>query len=787
MVNSKLYSSFVKIFWSLFLIPIIFLVVLFWRIAAGNMGFMPDFKELEDPKSNLASEIFSSEKELLGKYYLENRTPINFNEISPKLVNALIATEDARFHSHSGIDLIALGRVVKGLATGKKAGGGSTISQQLAKNLFKRDTTKFSTLSGKVLIKLKEWVVAVKLEKRYTKDEIIAMYFNTVDFGSQSFGIKAAARTFFNKSPDSLKQEEAAVLVGLLKAPSQYNPKRNPNNSTARRNIVLGQMYKYDYLTEAERDSLQAIPLKLNYSVENHNKGLSPYFRVFLSKIMNAKKPKKKNYAEYRMKQYKEDLWHWNNDPLYGWCAKNQKPNGQNYNIYSDGLKIHTTINADMQRYAEKSVKEHLAGYLQPLFSKEKKGRRKGPFTWRLSQKQIDKILYASMRQSERYRVLRLRKNPKMDSAAIDKNFSTPTKMRIFSWEGDIDTIMTPKDSILYYKYYLNAGFMSVEPQSGFVRAYVGGINHHYFKYDHVTQAKRQVGSTFKPFVYSVGIMNGVQPCQLVPNIPHTIQMPEGQPPYTPKMSVNKRGPYVTVKRGLASSYNHISAWIMKQIDPVTVIQLAKQMGVLSYIEPVPSICVGAAEVTLSEMVGAYTTFVNRGIYTEPIFVTRIEDKNGNIIASFKARKEQAMNEETAWVMLQMLRGVVKTGTSTRMWTKYKLKNEIAGKTGTTNENSDGWFIGMTPNLVSGAWVGGDVRSIHFDQTLYGQGANMALPIWALYMQKVYSNSGLAYSTDDRFFNPEHEIDATFNCDDYKENNPLDESLEFEESDEFFQ
>jgi len=782
MANTNRYNRFVKIFWASLIVPIFFLVILFWLIAVGKMGFMPDFKELEDPKSNLASEIISSDNQLLGKYYLENRTTISFDEISPNIVNALIATEDSRFHSHSGVDFRALMRVAWGVVSGNRAGGGSTISQQLAKNLFKRDTTKFSSLSGKVIIKLKEWVVAIKLEKRYTKAEIIAMYLNTVDFGSQAFGLKSASLTFFNTTPDSLKVQEAAVLVGLLQAPSRFNPKRNPDNSKLRRNVVLHQMYKYDYLSREEYDSLKVLPIKLDYSVENHNKGLSTYFREFLRMAMNAKKPNKKDYPENRMNKYKEDMWMWKNSQIYGWCNKNKKANGENYDIYRDGLKIYTTINYKMQKYAEESVREHLALDLQPTFDKEKKGREKGPFTRRISEEQIDQILYSSLKRSDRYRLL---KAAGKDSAEIAKDFNTPTQMTVFSWRGDIDTTMTPRDSILYYKYYLNAGFMSMEPQSGLVRAYVGGIDYLYFKYDHVTQAKRQVGSTFKPFIYSVGVANGIQPCELVPNIPITIQMPDGQPPYTPKFSDNKRGQFVTVKRGLASSYNHVSAWIMKQIDPVTVIGLAQKMGVVSYIEPVPSICVGAAEVTLKEMVGAYTAFVNRGMYTEPIFLTRIEDKNGNVIATFKPKREQAMNEETSWVMLQMLKGVIQSGTSTRMWTKYKLTNEIAGKTGTTNENSDGWFIGMTPNLVSGAWVGGENRSIHFDRTELGQGANMALPIWALFMQKVYADKTLGYSPDDHFLNPEHEVSTTFDCNEFESDNPDDYNPNFDEN-EFF-
>ncbi len=758
--TSKFTKKAVKIWWVLALSPVFFIAVLFTLIASGNlwflpesMRFMPTFEELENPESNLAAEIISADQQLLGKYYRENRTVVQFDNLSPVLVNALVATEDIRFYEHSGIDPRGLGRVLfKTVILGQKnAGGGSTITQQLAKNLFPRDKTKRSKLAKifvMVMTKFKEWVIAVKLERNYTKEEILAMYLNTVEFGSQAFGIKAAARTFFDKSPDSLRLEEAAVLVGLLKAPTWYSPIRNPERSKKRRNVVLGQMYKYGFISKEVYDSTRALPLVTHYSVASHTSGIATYFREYLRKIMTAKKPERKNYASWQSQKFHEDSLSWANNPLYGWCNKNIKPNGKAYDLYSDGLKIYTTINSRMQKYAEDAMKEHMGGYLQPLFDKEKKRSRKAPFDWKMSNKQIHRILYLSMLRSERYRVL---KDAGADSALIIKNFKTPVRMQVFSWKGDIDTTMTPWDSIRYYKKFLHAGVMSMEPQTGYVRAYVGDINFKHFKFDNVMIAKRQVGSTFKPIIYTVAMMpGGFSPCHRIPNVPVSFIAPneEGEEAeYTPRFSKSKfDGQMIPLRMGLALSLNQVSAWIMKQYNPATFVRLAHKMGIVSEIPEVYSICVGAAEIKLAEMVAAYDTYVNKGVQVEPVFVTRIEDQYGNIVATFKPKKHEVISEQTAYKMIDLMKGVVDYGTSTRLRYRYNFKNEIAGKTGTTNDNSDGWFIGMVPNLVTGIWVGGEERSIRFDNGAYGQGANMALPIWALYMQQVYADESLQIS-----------------------------------------
>ncbi len=788
--TSEFTKKTVKIWWILILSPVFFIAVLFTLIASGNlwflpenMRFMPTFEELENPESNLAAEIISADQQLLGKYYRENRTVVQFDNLSPVLVNALIATEDIRFYEHSGIDPRGLGRVLfKTVILGQRnAGGGSTITQQLAKNLFPRDKTKRSKLAKMfvmVMTKFKEWVIAVKLERNYTKEEILAMYLNTVEFGSQAFGIKSAARTFFDKSPDSLHLEEAAVLVGLLKAPTWYSPIRNPERSKKRRNVVLGQMYKYGFISKEVYDSTAALPLVTHYSVASHTSGIATYFREYLRKIMTAKKPERKNYASWQSQKFYEDSLSWANNPLYGWCNKNIKPNGEAYDLYSDGLKIYTTINARMQKYAEEAMKEHMGTYLQPLFDKEKKRSRKAPFDWKMSNKQIQRILYLSMIRSERYRVLR---EAGADSSAIIKNFKTPVRMQVFSWKGDIDTTMTPWDSIRYYKKFLHAGVMSMEPQTGYVRAYVGDINFKHFKFDNVMIAKRQVGSTFKPIIYTVAMMpGGFSPCHKIPNVPVSFIAPndEGEEAeYTPRFSKSKfDGEMIPLRMGLALSLNQVSAWIMKQYNPATFVRLAHKMGIVSEIPEVYSICVGAAEIRLAEMVAAYDTYVNKGVQVEPVFVTRIEDQYGNIVATFKPKKHEVISEQTAYKMIDLMKGVVDYGTSTRLRYRYKFKNEIAGKTGTTNDNSDGWFIGMVPNLVTGVWVGGEERSIRFDNGAYGQGANMALPIWALYMQRVYADEALQISKANFEIPPGIDL-SQLDCSNYKESgsdNPED-------------
>lgn len=787
LTRKQKYKVLITLFWLLYIVPIVFFVILFWRISAGAFGEMPTFEQLENPNSNLASEVYSADRELLGKYYNENRTVVEFKDVSPYLVDALIATEDIRFYEHNGIDGKALLRVAYGLMIGDHKGGGSTITQQLAKNLFPRDTTiyqsKITRAAAMTTTKFKEWITAVKLERNYTKDEILVMYLNTVPFGSNAFGIKSAARTFFNTTPDSLKLEEAAVLVGLVKAPTRYNPVFNYDNSIGRRNVVLSQMKKYNFITAEEYDSLSALPIEVDYKIQTHYRGLSPYFREYLRTAMSAHQPRRENYASWQDQLFYEDSLEWENNPLYGWCNKNFKPDSTPYNLYQDGLRIYTTINATMQRYAEEAVHEHMSEYLQPLFFEKSANNRNGPFSWRLNEEQVDEIIYNSIRRSERYRVLRLAGK---DSAQIMENFNTPTRMSVFSWDGDVDTTMTPVDSILYYKYYLRAGFMSMDPHTGYVKAYVGGIDYRHFKYDHVKLAKRQVGSTFKPFVYTMAMASGYSPCYQVANIPYTVQMPEPQPPYTPQYSSSRLdGEMITLKTGLAMSLNQMSAWVMKQFTPKAVLNIARKMGVRSHIDPVPAICVGSGEVTLYEMVGAYSTYANHGIYTQPIFVSRIEDKNGNVIARFEPHRTEAISDETAYLMLEMMQGVVNYGTAGRLRYRYKMKNQIAGKTGTTNDNSDGWFIGITPDLVSGAWVGGEERSIRFNRTTYGQGANMALPIWALYMQKVYADPQLNISTRN-FDKPAYELSIETDCNEYQQGHDNGNNNFMDETDEFF-
>lgn len=765
MLSKSQKRKFTIIFWSLFLAVIVLLVVLFTLINQGKMGFMPTFEQLENPKSAVASEVVSADQELLGKYYRKNRTVVDFEDLSPNLINALIATEDARFYSHSGIDWIALSRAVFGVLTGTDQGGGSTITQQLAKNLFKRrdiDTdTRLGWYREMALIKFKEWITAVKLERNYTKEEIIAMYLNTVSFGSQAFGIKSAAHTFFNKPPDSLKIEEAALLVGLLKAPSRYSPvisEETRKRSRTRRNVVISQLEEYDYISRSTRDSLQNSPIELEYNVRSHSRGLATYFREFLRSTLTATKPRLEDYPSWRYQQFQDDSAKWETNPLYGWCNKNQKSNGENYDLYKDGLKIYTTINSKMQQYAENAVEEHLKKDLQPAFNKTKRGNPKWPFSRNLTQKQIGEIIRNSVRRSERYRVLR---NQGLSMDSIMENFRKPIQMNdIFTWEGEVDTVMSPMDSIYHYKKYLQAGMMSMEPQTGYVRAYVGGINYEHYQFDNVTLSRRQVGSTFKPFLYTLAMMPGEHdPCDKVPNVEVSFKtMEDGEEKiYTPRYSPNdKENEMVTLKYGLAKSLNQISSYLMKQYGPRNVIKIAKKMGVASHLEPVYSLAVGAAEVKLEEMVAAYSTFADKGIYTNPVYVTRIEDKLGNVLAQFRGRKREVMDPRTAYKMLSLMKGVVNFGTSVRLRLTYKFNNEIAGKTGTTNNNSDGWFIGIVPELITGVWVGGEVRSIHFNRTKLGQGANMALPIWALYMKDVYDDPSLSISKRDSFKRPQN-------------------------------
>ncbi|MCF8299044.1 MAG: transglycosylase domain-containing protein [Saprospiraceae bacterium] len=710
--------NYIFIFWIIYCFFILSIIMIFIGIENEWFGSMPSFEELENPKSNLASEVYSADHKLLGTYYYENRSNVNYSDLSPNLVNALTAAEDIRFEKHSGIDGKALIRVAFGIVTGGNKGGGSTITQQLAKNLFPRK--KNPSVFDLALTKFKEWVTAVKLEYNYSKEEIIAMYFNTVPFGSQSHGIKAASQTFFNNTPDSLKLEEAALMVGVVNASSYYNPVRHPERAQKKRNSVLSQMLKYDYISQVVYDSVSKIPVNMsNYRILDHTEGLAKYFREHLR------------------------------SELKKWCISHFKADGEPYNIYKDGLKIYTTINYKMQQYAEEAVKEHLSLDLQPSFYKHWEGYTHAPFVFETDsvQKAVDNVLKLSMKQSERYRKLNLAK-VSMDSIKII--FNTPTEMSVFSWNGNIDTIMTPLDSIRYYKYFLHAGLMSMEPQTGYVRAYVGGIDYVNFKYDHVTQGQRQVGSTFKPFLYTLAMQAGeFSPCSKLPNVQPIIELYDGST-WEPSNSGNKNvGEEITLKYALATSNNWISGELIKRYSPQSVIKIARKMGVTSFIPSVYSIALGSADLKLSEMVGAMNTFADKCVYVEPVFITKIEDKHGNVIQRFVAKKQEAMSEQTAYLMLELLKGVVDHGTGNRLKWKYDFENPIAGKTGTTNNQSDGWFMGITPELTTGIWVGGENRSVHFRTITLGQGANMALPIWAIYMKKIYNDKSLNVSMDD--------------------------------------
>jgi len=768
-----------KRFWWTFLSLIGFVVLLFTAISMGLLGFMPSFEELENPKSNLASEVISADQELLGKFYIENRSNAHYEELSPNLINAIIATEDSRFEKHAGVDVKALFRVTFGIVTGSNKGGGSTLTQQLAKNLFPRKANR--NIIETIFIKLKEWVTAVKLERNYTKQEILAMYFNTVDFGSNSFGIKSAAKTFFNKDPKDLSIEESAMLVGMLKAPTMYSPVRNPERAFKRREVVLHQMYKYDYLTEQQYDSIRVLPLDMShYHMQDHTSGNATYFREYLRQIMSAKEPNRKNYFDKSV--FTDDSLQWVNNPLYGWIEKNSKPDGSLYNLYKDGLKIYTTINSRMQQYAEEAIAEHLGLDLQPAFFKHWKDREEAPFDFPKSQLKAEayKLMSSSMKRSDRYRKL---KAAGASDDSIRLSFTTKVPMKLFSWKGDIDTIMSPWDSIRYCKFYLQAGLMSIEPQSGFVRAYVGGINYSHFQYDHVKMARRQVGSTFKPFVYTLAMQEGdFSPCTKIANIQYSIDLPEGGK-WEPRNANNyKKGEMVTLKEALANSINWISAFLIKHYSPMAVIKIARKMGVTSPIDAVPSISLGTPDLTLYEMTGAMNTYADKGVYIEPQMVTRIEDKNGNVIGRFVPRQEEAMSEETAYLMLSLMKGVVESGTGVRLRYKYGLNYPIAGKTGTTQNNSDGWFMGLTPDLVTGVWVGGEDRSIHFRTITLGQGANMALPIWALYMKRIYADPKLDISTGD-FEAPSNPLSVETDCAKYEEKQKRNNSNKYSKDD----
>jgi penicillin-binding protein 1A len=716
-------KKYVKYIWMIVLAPVALIFLIVGLTTFGIFGDLPTFEELENPNSSLASEIYSSDSRTLGKYYIQNRVNVHYRDLSPSLVNALKATEDVRFEEHSGIDIKGLMRVfVKTIILQQDAGGGSTITQQLAKNLFPRENMNKLKL---IFRKLKEWIIAVKLERNYTKNEILAMYLNTVEFGNNAYGIKSACTTYFGKNTTEVNVEEAALLIGLLQAPTRYNPVRNVESATFRRNTVIGQLSKYKFISEVEKDSLLKLPIKLNFHQEGHTEGLAQYFREVLRQ------------------------------ELLKWCKDHKKADGKPYNLYRDGLRVYTTIDSRMQRYAEEAVKEHMRD-LQKTFVDHWKGRT----AW----SDQPQIIEDAMKKSERYRIL---KEEGKSENEIKKIFDTKTEMRVFTWKGERDTTMTPLDSIKYYKLFYQTGFMSMEPQTGYIRAWVGGNDYKYFQYDHVKDGKRQVGSTFKPFLYTLAMQEGYSPCYELPNTPVTI-IDEAGVPWTPSNSDGKYGGMLSLKEALAESVNCISAYLMKQFGPDAVVQVARKMGITSPLDPVPSLALGTADVSVYEMVAAYSTFANKGVYTEPQYILRIEDKNGAVLQDFVPRKVEAISEETAYLVLNLMKGVTLFGTGARLrGSKYGFTNHIAGKTGTTQNNSDGWFMGITPELVSGAWAGCEDRSIHFRTTQLGQGANVALPIWGLYMKKVYADPTLNYSKGD-FEIPQKPLGVELDCKQYK-------------------
>ena len=736
--------------WALFVAVSVGVYCLFNAISKGRIGYMPPIEELQNPKDKLASEIYSADMVPIGRYYLEqgNRISIDYDQISQPMIDALLATEDVRFYEHSGVDFKALLRAVvkRGVLRQKSAGGGSTITQQLAKLLY---SPTAGNVKERLFQKPIEWVIAVQLEYFYTKEEIVNMYLNKFDFLFEAVGLQSAATIYFGKTPKELTVEEAAVLVGMCKNPRLYNPILYPDRSLERRNVVLDQMYKAGYLSLAERDSLQALPIETHFTRISHEAGIAPYFREHIRQMMTAREPDRKNYRGWQRQQFVDDSIAWATNPLYGWCRKNRKADGSPYNLYTDGVKIYTTIDTRMQAYAEAAVAEHLGGHLQPRFEEEKRNSPYGPFTEDLTPDEVEAIMNRAKEQSERYRVLKA--NDATDEE-IDLSFSTPVPMRLFSWKGPLDTTMTPMDSIRYCKTLLRTGMMSIDTRSGHVKAYVGGIDYRNFKFDMVSDSRRQVGSTIKPYLYTLAMEEGYSPCDLAPNVqPNIFDRATGEV-WSPRNSTNERtGEYVTLRWGLSKSVNWISAYLMSRLSPQSLVRLMHSFGIRGYIDPVMALCLGSADVSVEEMVTAYTAFSNHGLRIDPIYVSRIEDNFGNVITDFAPQVSEVFSESTYLKMLPMMCDVIDHGTGIRLRYRYGIKAQMGGKTGTTNNNSDGWFMGFTPSLATGVWVGGEERSIHFDKMADGQGANTALPIYALYIQKVYADSTLMYTPADTF------------------------------------
>lgn len=744
--NQAFRKKFAAWFWGLIGVGIVSLVLIFWMITKGWLGYLPPLDELQNPKNKYATEIISSDMQLLGRYYRnENRVSVEYTDISENMINALIATEDIRFYDHTGVDLKSLFRAVIMLG---KAGGGSTLTQQLAKQLW---SPRANNIFERALQKPIEWVIATKLERLYSKEEILTMYLNQFDFLYNAVGIKSASQVYFSTTPADLKLEEAAMLVGMCKNPSLYNPHRRPENALNRRNTVLNQMYKYDFITEAVCDSLKALPIELKYQSVDHKQGSAPYFREYLRQVLTAKEPKKNHYSEWNMLQYEIDKRQWEENPLYGFCNKNHKADGTPYDLYQDGLRIYTTIDSRMQQYAEEAVSEHMQD-LQKSFFREKRNKSYAPFSKDLSMEEVDGIMNRSMRQTDRYRAL---KRQGKNENEIRNIFNTPVEMRVFSYNGLIDTTMTPMDSIRWNKHFLRCGFMSMDTHSGAVKAYVGGPNFAHFQYDMVNTGRRQVGSTLKPYLFTLAMDEGMWPCDSTVNDSITLIDGNGVA-WTPRDEhVKNQGEMVTLNWGLEKSSNWVTAYLMSLFTPEQLVRMMRSFGIEGQLDPVVSLCLGPCEVSVKEMVDAYTTFPNKGIRVEPIYVTRIEDNNGNILATFMPKTYEIISETTSYKMIYMLQNVMDHGTGVRARFRYGLKAPMGGKTGTSQNHSDGWFVGFTPSLVSGVWVGGEDRSIHFDNMTAGQGANMALPIWAIYMQKIYADEELGYDPNEQFDIPE--------------------------------
>ena len=744
--NTPFKKKFTTWFWSLVVAGIMAIVLVFWMITMGWLGYLPPLDELQNPKNKFATEVISADMQLLGRYYRnENRVSVDYTDISPNMINALIATEDVRYYDHTGVDVRSLMRAVMKLG---RAGGGSTLTQQLAKQLW---SPRANNIFERALQKPIEWVIATKLERLYSKEEILTMYLNQFDFLYNAVGIKSAAQVYFSTTPAELKLEEAAMLVGMCKNPSLYNPRRRPGNALNRRNTVLNQMCKYDYITEQVCDSLKQLPIELKYQSVDHKQGLAPYFREYLRQVLTAKEPKQSNYPEWNMIQYEMDKRQWEENPLYGFCQKNHKPDGTPYDLYHDGLRIYTTIDTRMQQYAEEAVNEHIQD-LQKSFFREKRKKSYAPFSKDLTPEEIDGIMNRSMRQTDRYRAL---KKQGMSETDIKKVFATPVAMHVFSYNGLIDTVMTPMDSIRWNKHFLRCGFMSMDVHSGAVKAYVGGPNFTHFQYDMVTTGRRQVGSTIKPYLFTLAMDEGMWPCDSTVNDSITLIDGNGVS-WTPRDEhVKNQGEMVTLNWGLEKSSNWITAYLMSLFTPEQLVRMMRSFGIEGQLDPVVSLCLGPCEVSVKEMVDAYTTFPNKGIRVEPLYVTRIEDNNGNILATFTPKTYEIISETTSYKMIYMLRNVMDHGTGVRARFRYGLKVPMGGKTGTSQNHSDGWFVGFTPSLVSGVWVGGEDRSIHFDNMSAGQGANMALPIWSIYMQKVFADEELGYSEEEQFDVPE--------------------------------